>query len=200
MVRLNKIYTRTGDDGSTGLVGGARISKADARVGAYGDVDETNSALGLAICAVTDAGLKAHLQRIQNDLFDLGADLANPGPDEEGKPVLRTTAAQVCWLEGQIDRLNGALDPLKSFVLPGGCEASARLHLAPGRAPGGAAGPGRGGQPAGPGLSEPAVGFSLRGGALVQPAGRSGGCLVGAGGRPPAKLKFSGQTTLRCAP
>ncbi len=130
MVKLNKIYTRTGDDGQTGLVGGGRVSKADLRVAAYGDVDETNSTIGLAICAIKDTGLKAVLQKIQNDLFDLGADLANPGPDRKNTPALRTTATQPVWLEAQIDLFNADLSPLRSFVLPGGEEASARLHLA----------------------------------------------------------------------
>ncbi len=130
MVRLNKIYTRTGDDGSTGLAGGARISKAAARVAAYGDVDELNSAVGLALCAVSDAMLQSVLQGIQNTLFDLGADLATPGPDKEGAPVLRIRASAASRLEQHIDRLNADLAPLRSFVLPGGTEAAARLHLA----------------------------------------------------------------------
>ncbi len=131
MVKLNKIYTRTGDDGSTGLVGGARVSKASLRVVAYGDVDEANSALGLAVCAVKHADLKVVLQKIQNQMFDLGADLSNPGPDDPGKPApLRVTTVQTEWLETQIDHYNKNLDALKSFVLPGGEEASARLHLA----------------------------------------------------------------------
>lgn len=131
MVRLTKIYTRTGDGGKTRLVGGGQVSKTDVRVAAYGDVDETNSALGLAICAVKDAQLKSRLLKIQNDLFDLGADLANPGPDDPDKhPALRMDAEQTLWLERQIDALNAELAPLQSFVLPGGEQASARLHLA----------------------------------------------------------------------
>ncbi len=131
MVRLTKIYTRTGDAGKTRLVGGKQVSKADLRVAAYGDVDETNSALGLAICAVDDASLKSILLKIQNTLFDLGADLANPGPAAPDKsPVLRIITEQVTWLETQIDALNANLAPLQSFVLPGGSETSARLHLA----------------------------------------------------------------------
>jgi cob(I)alamin adenosyltransferase len=129
MVRLTKIYTRTGDGGKTRLVGNAQVSKADLRVAAYGDVDETNSALGLVICAVADEAIKATFLKIQNDLFDLGADLANPGPDKKDTPVLRISADKATWLEEQIDRLNSDLSPLQSFVLPGGSEAAARLHL-----------------------------------------------------------------------
>lgn len=130
MVRLNKIYTRTGDDGSTGLVGGARISKAALRVAVYGDVDELNSAVGLAVCTASHDPLMTVLRRIQNTLFDLGADLANPGPDQEGTPALRIGAGAAARLESEIDRLNGDLEPLRSFVLPGGTETAARLHLA----------------------------------------------------------------------
>jgi len=131
LVKLNKIYTSTGDSGDTHLVGGSRTSKADLRVIAFGDVDETNSALGLAIGAITDSALKTALLRVQNDLFDLGADLANPGPDTaDGPTALRLTADQALWLEAQIDHYNADLEPLRSFVLPGGEEASARLHLA----------------------------------------------------------------------
>jgi cob(I)alamin adenosyltransferase len=129
MVRLTKIYTRTGDGGQTRLVGNTQVSKADLRVAAYGDVDETNSALGLAICVITNEAQKATFLKIQNDLFDLGADLANPGPDKKDTPVLRISADKATWLEAQIDRLNSDLSPLQSFVLPGGSEAAARLHL-----------------------------------------------------------------------
>ena len=130
VIKLNKIYTRTGDDGQTGLVGGARVSKADVRVAAFGDVDETNSALGLAICALPDGALKTTLLRIQNDLFDLGADLANPAREDKGdRPALRINAEQANWLESQIDQYNVDLSALRSFVLPGGSEAAARLHL-----------------------------------------------------------------------
>lgn len=131
MVRLTKIYTRTGDGGTTRLVGGMEVSKAASRVAAYGDVDETNSAIGLAACAVEDVQLGAALKKIQNDLFDLGADLANPGPDkDEGMPALRIKKGQEQWLEAEIDRMNEVLAPLTSFVLPGGETLSARLHLA----------------------------------------------------------------------
>ena len=133
MVKLNKIYTRTGDDGTTGLVDGSRTAKFSARIAAIGAVDETNSAIGLAICAVEDPGHKALLTRVQNDLFDLGADLATPASDGDFTPsemVLRIVDAQGEWLETQIDALNERLEPLTSFVLPGGSEAAARIHLA----------------------------------------------------------------------
>ena len=132
MVTLNKIYTRTGDKGDTALVTGERRPKDDARIEAYGTVDETNSAIGLARLH-TEGALDASLAAIQNDLFDMGSDLATPEP-EGGEPLkfepLRITAGQVTWLEGQIDRFNGELEPLTSFVLPGGSPAAAYLHLA----------------------------------------------------------------------
>jgi len=132
VVKLNKIYTRTGDDGTTGLVDGTRRTKHDARMEAIGAVDEANSALGLASAALGD--LECHLSavcRIQNDLFDLGADLATPGSDFTPSPmVLRIVPEQAVWLEQQIDALNSALSPLTSFILPGGSEAAARVHLA----------------------------------------------------------------------
>ena len=127
MVKLNKIYTRTGDDGTTGLVDGSRVSKADARMAAIGDVDEANSAIGVARVALGAGAMDAMLARIQNDLFDLGADLATP---EGIEGALRIVPAQVTWLEDQIDRLNAALDPLTSFVLPAGEPGAAALHLA----------------------------------------------------------------------
>lgn len=136
MVKLNKIYTRTGDDGTTGLVDGSRRSKADARMQAIGDVDDANSALGMAIGALeraagADASLVAGLRRIQNDLFDLGADIATPGDDfSPGEMVLRIVQGQVDWLEQAIDRANDQLDPLTSFILPGGSEAASTMHLA----------------------------------------------------------------------
>jgi cob(I)alamin adenosyltransferase len=135
MVKLNKIYTRTGDDGSTGLVDGSRLSKADARLHAIGEVDEANSSLGVAIAALErDAGdvvLVTGLRRIQNDLFDLGADIATPGETFEPSPMeLRIIAAQVDWLETAIDEANDSLPPLTSFILPGGSEAAATMHLA----------------------------------------------------------------------
>ena len=131
MVKLNKIYTRTGDDGTTGLVDGSRSPKHAARIEAIGAVDEANSALGFAICAIDNAD---DLRRIQNDLFDLGADLATPAEDEDdfspSEMVLRVVEAQVVWLEQAIDAANTRLEPLTSFVLPGGTEAAARLHVA----------------------------------------------------------------------
>lgn len=127
MVKLNRIYTRTGDAGTTGLVDGSRVSKADVRMEAIGDVDEANSAIGVARTALDSGPVADELARIQNDLFDLGADLATPG-DIPG--ALRVTAAQVERLERAIDMLNAELDPLTSFILPGGCAAAAHLHLA----------------------------------------------------------------------
>lgn len=129
MVKLNKIYTRTGDAGTTGLVDGSRVSKTDARMQAIGDVDEANSAIGVAITTLEDANLRAALSRIQNDLFDLGADLATPGEDfTPTEMTLRIVPAQITRLEAEIDALNAGLEPLRSFVLPGGTAAS--LHLA----------------------------------------------------------------------
>ena len=127
MVKLNKIYTRTGDDGTTGLVGGARISKADPLMAAIGDVDEANSAIGVALASIDDDGTAASLRRIQNEMFDLGADLATPLEMDGG---LRVTAAQIGRLESEIDAMNAALSPLTSFVLPGGGAGAAQLHLA----------------------------------------------------------------------
>ncbi|KUR77100.1 cob(I)yrinic acid a,c-diamide adenosyltransferase [Novosphingobium sp. Fuku2-ISO-50] len=135
MVKLNKIYTRTGDDGTTGLVDGSRRAKYDARMVAIGEVDELNSALGLAVLAVK-ADIAGELERIQNDLFDLGADLATPlgafdTPDfAPSDMVLRIVPGQVDWLESAIDRHNTTLPPLRSFILPGGSEPAARVHLA----------------------------------------------------------------------
>lgn len=134
MVKLNKIYTRTGDDGTTGLVDGSRLAKHAPRMEAIGAVDEANSALGLAVVALAGTEHVAPLVRIQNDLFDLGADLATPaGESEDFAPsemVLRVVAAQVEWLERAIDAANERLQPLTSFVLPGGSEVAARLHVA----------------------------------------------------------------------
>ena len=131
MVVLNKIYTRTGDDGTTALGSGERRAKHDARVASYGTVDEVNALIGVAVLHVSDDALRAMLGRIQNDLFDLGADLATP---DTGKPLeyepLRIVPAQVERLEADIDTLNGDLEPLRSFVLPGGTAASAHLHVA----------------------------------------------------------------------
>jgi len=133
MVKLNKIYTRTGDDGTTGLGNGARRLKSDLRVEAYGTVDEANACIGMARVhmAGTHPAIDAMLSRIQNDFFDLGADLAVP---DDGKPLgyepLRITAAQTDRVEKDIDLLNKDLQPLKSFVLNGGTPAAAALHLA----------------------------------------------------------------------
>lgn len=129
MVKLNKIYTRTGDDGTTGLVDGSRRAKHDARMHAIGEVDELNSAIGLAVLHACEASTT--LTRIQNDLFDLGADLATPGEDfAPSDKVLRIVPSQVAWLETVIDSANERLAPLTSFVLPGGSEGAARVHLA----------------------------------------------------------------------
>ncbi|HUH49991.1 MAG TPA: cob(I)yrinic acid a,c-diamide adenosyltransferase [Mycoplana sp.] len=132
MVKLNKIYTRTGDGGTTGLVAGPRRMKHDARVAAYGDVDETNSLVGLARQhTATHPLLDQMLMRIQNDLFDLGADLATPETGEKPQyEPLRIVQAQVARLEAEIDTLNAELSPLRSFVLPGGTAAAAALHVA----------------------------------------------------------------------
>lgn len=135
MVKLNKIYTRTGDKGTTGLVDGSRISKCDALMAAIGDVDETNSAIGVALLALDGTSDAAQmLGRIQNELFDLGADLATPPDAEHGfapQPMaLRVTASQVERLEQEIDAMNANLQPLNSFILPGGTAAAAHLHLA----------------------------------------------------------------------
>jgi cob(I)alamin adenosyltransferase len=133
MVKLNKIYTRTGDDGTTGLVDGSRVAKASSRIEAIGKVDEANSAIGLAAAFLESGAHADALFRIQNDMFDLGADLATPAPDADFAPsemVLRVTQEQVDWIEQAIDRLNESLEPLSSFVLPGGSEAAARTHVA----------------------------------------------------------------------
>jgi cob(I)alamin adenosyltransferase len=132
MVKLNKIYTRTGDDGTTGLGTGERRKKYDLRVAAYGTIDEANAAIGVArLHTGGDAALDAALARIQNDLFDVGADLCTPDQGKgPGGARLTVTEQQVCWLEGEIDRFNEELKPLKSFVLPGGSAAAAYLHLA----------------------------------------------------------------------
>ena len=127
MVKLNKIYTRTGDTGTSGLVDGSRISKASVRMAAIGDVDEANAAVGVAIAALGDDPMGEQLRLIQNELFDLGADIATPG-DVEG--ALRMVPAQVERLEQEIDRMNADLEPLRSFILPGGSQAVAALHLA----------------------------------------------------------------------
>jgi len=131
LVRLNKIYTRTGDDGTTGLVDGSRLPKHAPRMQAIGAVDAANSAIGLALCAMEDSPYAGTLSRVQHDLFDLGADLATPGEDfTPSDMVLRMVPEQAEWLEHAIDTANEAIAPLTSFVLPGGNEAAARLHVA----------------------------------------------------------------------
>jgi cob(I)alamin adenosyltransferase len=132
MVKLNKIYTRTGDDGTTGLVRGPRRMKHDLRVNAFGTVDEANSHIGLARLHTGPLPrIDAVLARVQNDLFDLGSDLATPGADPTGAPAaLRITVAQTEWCERQIDHYNETLEPLTSFVLPGGSPLAAELHVA----------------------------------------------------------------------
>ncbi len=127
MVKLNKIYTRTGDGGSAGLVDGSRVSKAGPRMAAIGEVDEANAAIGVAIAALDDSETTRLLLRIQNDLFDLGADVATPG---EVDGALRIVAGQVERLEREIDAMNAGLAPLTSFILPSGSGAVAALHLA----------------------------------------------------------------------
>lgn len=132
MVVLNRIYTRTGDKGETALGDGTRVAKHSLRVSAYGTVDETNATVGLArLHATGDIG--AALARIQNDLFDLGADLCRPEMEKDGAagyPVLRMVDAQVVRLESEIDAMNAKLSPLRSFILPGGTALAAHLHLA----------------------------------------------------------------------
>jgi cob(I)alamin adenosyltransferase len=132
MVVLNKIYTRTGDDGTTALGSGRRVAKYDLRVEAYGTLDEANATIGLARMHTkgSDPGLDAMLARIQNDLFDLGADVCFPAETKDARGRLAVTDTQVERLEAEIDALNRELEPLRSFVLPGGSEASSFLHLA----------------------------------------------------------------------
>lgn len=127
MVKLNKIYTRTGDKGSAGLVDGSRVSKSSLRMTAIGEVDEANAAVGAALAALGDPHLSGALLRIQNELFDLGADIATPG---EMEGALRILAGQVERLEHEIDTMNASLAPLTSFILPSGSAAVAALHLA----------------------------------------------------------------------
>jgi cob(I)alamin adenosyltransferase len=128
-VRLDRIYTRGGDGGETSLGDGSRVSKTDPRIEAYGTVDELNSAVGFALAGDLPAASRPWLERIQNELFDLGADLSVPFTDEK-KERLRITQSQVDHLEELCDRANEGLEPLRSFVLPGGTDGAARLHLA----------------------------------------------------------------------
>jgi len=127
VVKLNKIYTRTGDDGSAGLVDGSRVSKSGRRMAAIGEVDEANAAIGVAIAALGQGGVANSLLTIQNDLFDLGADVATPG---EIEGALRIVAPQVERLEREIDEMNATLEPLTSFILPSGSAGVSALHLA----------------------------------------------------------------------
>jgi len=125
-VRLTRIYTRTGDDGETSLGDLSRVPKTDPRVVAYGAVDELNSHLGVVLAGEVPVAMRPVLERVQNELFDLGADLSLPA----GKEGLRVSQAQVAALEQACDRFNAGLPALKSFVLPGGTETAARLHVA----------------------------------------------------------------------
>ena len=127
MVKLNKIYTRTGDGGSAGLVDGSRVSKSSLRMTAIGEVDEANAAIGVALAALDRGGVSERLLTIQNDLFDLGADVATPG---EVEGALRIVASQVERLEREIDEMNASLLPLTSFILPSGSAGVSALHLA----------------------------------------------------------------------
>ena len=127
LVKLNKIYTRTGDGGTAGLVDGSRVSKSSARMAAIGDIDEANAAIGAAIAALDHQDTAQRLLTIQNDLFDLGADAATPG---EVDGALRIVPSQVERLEQEIDAMNASLEPLTSFILPSGSPAVAALHLA----------------------------------------------------------------------
>lgn len=133
MVVLNKIYTRTGDDGTTALGSGMRVPKHDPRIWAFGTVDETNAAIGMVRLELgqSDTQIDDMLGRIQNDLFDLGADLCVPEDGKEAnESALRMVQSQVDRLESEIDELNGELEPLRSFILPGGTRAAAALHVA----------------------------------------------------------------------
>ncbi|MDN3516730.1 cob(I)yrinic acid a,c-diamide adenosyltransferase [Aquisalimonas lutea] len=130
MVRITKVYTRTGDAGTTMLGDGSRVEKHSPRVVAYGDVDEANAALGVA-CTSLQGEIHDDIRRIQNDLFDVGADLCTPEGDAEAeKTALRVVDAQVTWLEERMDALNESLPPLRSFILPGGDSGAAALHMA----------------------------------------------------------------------
>ncbi len=129
-MKLDKIYTRTGDEGKTSLGDGSRLPKFHIRVTAYGGIDEANSVLGIAILSVKDPNICKVLRHIQNDLFDVGADLCRPERPNAAAPSLRISEEQVAWLESEIDLYNSELAPLDSFVLPGGSNASAHLHHA----------------------------------------------------------------------
>ncbi|HEY0919382.1 cob(I)yrinic acid a,c-diamide adenosyltransferase [Devosia sp.] len=131
MIRINRIYTKTGDNGTTGLVRGPRRMKHDLRVGCYGTIDEANSCIGMArLHTGAMPKLDRVLARVQNDLFDVGSDLATPGKDPEGVESLRVVPGQVEWVEAQIDAYNEGMPQLRSFVLPGGTPLGAALHVA----------------------------------------------------------------------
>jgi cob(I)alamin adenosyltransferase len=131
VVKLNKIYTRTGDNGETGLADGSRIAKEHPLSQAIGDVDEANSAIGVALLHIDDEQARSTLTAIQNELFDLGADLATPAEDfTPNETALRIVQEQIDRLEREIDRMNERLQPLRSFILPGGGAGAAHLHLA----------------------------------------------------------------------
>ncbi|RBQ14839.1 cob(I)yrinic acid a,c-diamide adenosyltransferase [Spongiactinospora rosea] len=129
-VVLSRIYTRTGDDGTTNLVDMSRTRKTDTRLAAYADVEEANAAIGLAIAAGPDPAIARVLGRVQNELFDLGADLATPVTENPEFPPLRVEESYITWLERRCDEFNERLEPLRSFILPGGTPAAAHLHLA----------------------------------------------------------------------
>jgi cob(I)alamin adenosyltransferase len=129
-MKLDKIYTRTGDEGKTSLGDGSRLPKYHLRVTAYGSIDEANSVIGVALLHVPDRDVIQVLRHIQNDLFDVGADLCQPEQPEKEMSALRIIEEQVTWLEKQIDHFNAELEPLNSFVLPGGSPASTYMHLA----------------------------------------------------------------------
>ena len=130
MPRITKVYTRTGDDGRTGLGGGQRVEKDSPRIEAYGTVDELNSQIGVALASGLCQPLVAALGSIQNDLFHLGSDLCTLEPDKQRRPVPRIEERHVAALERVIDRLSEELPPLENFVLPGGCPGAAQLHVA----------------------------------------------------------------------
>ncbi|PZG44673.1 ATP:cob(I)alamin adenosyltransferase [Spongiactinospora gelatinilytica] len=129
-VVLSRIYTRTGDDGTTNLVDMSRTRKTDTRLAAYADVEEANAAIGLAIAVGLDPAIARILGRVQNELFDLGADLATPVTENPEFPPLRVEESYITWLERRCDEFNERLEPLRSFILPGGTPATAHLHLA----------------------------------------------------------------------
>jgi cob(I)alamin adenosyltransferase len=131
MVNLTRIYTRTGDDGTTALVDMSRTKKTDLRLIAYADVDEANAAIGVALAVGSlAADIHTTLTRVQNDLFDVGADLGNPVVESPDYPALRVTSTYIEWLEGQCDEYNARLEKLRSFILPGGTPGAAYLHVA----------------------------------------------------------------------